>query len=236
MRPWVNCGKKISMPGRKVALVNNEIYHVINRGVASQPTFLTEKDYRRALNSFLYYQNQNLSLGYSHFIVQSRERKAEILKQLKLRKKILVEIITFCFMPNHFHCLLKQVVDNGISKFLSDFTNSYTRYFNTKSQRQGPLFQGKFKAVRIETDEQLLHTNRYIHLNPYTSYVVKTLKQLENYPYSSFPEYLGKTKANFCHKKLILNNFKTIKTYQEFVFNQADYQRRLEEIKHLILE
>lgn len=224
------------MPGRKVILANNEIYHVINRGVASQSTFLSKRDYQRALSSFFYYQNQNLPLGYSHFIVQSQERKEEILKELRLEKKFLAAIITFCLMPNHFHCLLKQVVDNGISKFLSNFTNSYTRYFNTKNNRQGPLFQGRFKAVRIETDAQLLHVSRYIHLNPYTSYLVKNLKDLEGYPYSSFPEYLGKAKTSHYHKEIVLDHFKTKEAYKKFVFDQADYQRRLEEIKHLTLD
>lgn len=224
------------MPGRKVILATNEIYHAFNRGVASQPVFLHKKDYQRAFNSFFYYQNSNLPLKYSHFIVQSLERKNDILKDLKSEKKFLVEIISFCFMPNHFHCLLKQTRDNGISKFLSNFTNSYTRYFNTKNERQGPLFQGKFKAVRVKTDEQFLHVNRYIHLNPYTSYIIRNFKDLENYPYSSFSEYLGKTKANFCNKKIMLSHFKNLQAYKEFIFDQADYQRKLKTIKHLILE
>lgn len=224
------------MPGRKVVLANNEIYHIINRGVASQPIFFSKRDYQRALNSFLYYQNQNLPLSYSHFIVQSQERKTEILKELQSGKIFLVDIISFCFMPNHFHFLLKQLVSEGISKFFGNFTNSYARYFNLKNKRKGPLFQGRFKAVRIKTDEQFLHTHRYVHLNPYTSYMLKTLKELEDYPYSSFPEYLRKTKTNICNKKLILDCFKDVETYKKFVFDQADYQRRLEEIKHLILE
>lgn len=139
-------------------------------------------------------------------------------------------------MPNHFHFLLKQVEEEGTSKFMSNFTNSYTRYFNVKNKRNGPLFQGKFKAIRIETDEQLLHLSRYIHLNPYSSYVVKTLKDLEKYPSSSFPEYLGKSQTSLCSKEIILGQFKNLNLYKKFVFDQADYQRRLEKIKHLILE
>lgn len=139
-------------------------------------------------------------------------------------------------MPNHFHLLLKQKVDNGISKFVANFSNSYTRYLNTKTRRIGPIFQGKFQAIRIETEEHLQHVCRYIHLNPYTSYLVKDLNDLENYPYSSFPEYLGKTKKDFCQKEDILYHFKSPKKYREFVFNQADYQRSSNRIKHLSLE
>ena len=76
-----------------------------------------------------------------------------------------MEIICYCLMPNHLHLLLRQLMDGGISKFMSNFANSYTRYFNTKSKRKGPVFEGKFKAKRIETDEQLLHLSRHIHLN-----------------------------------------------------------------------
>ena len=139
-------------------------------------------------------------------------------------------------MPNHFHFLLKQVANRGISKFISNFTNSYTRYFNTKNKREGALFKGKFKSVRIESDEQLLHVSRYTHLNPYSSYVIKTLEELENYPYSSLPEYLQRSPKGSCQKEIILDQFKNLNSYKNFVFDQANYQRELENIKHLILE
>jgi putative transposase len=139
-------------------------------------------------------------------------------------------------MPNHFHFLLRQKQDGGISKFLSDFTNSYTHYFNTRQDREGPLFKGVFKAVRIENNEQLLHISRYIHLNPYSSYLIKSLEDLTNYPYSSFLEYLGEAEKEFCQKEIILANFSRLEDYKKFVFNQADYQRSLEINKHLLLE
>lgn len=118
-------------------------------------------------------------------------------------------------------------MDGGISKFMSNFANSYTRYFNTKSKRKGPVFEGKFKAKRIETDEQLLHLSRYIHLNPHSSFVVKNLKELESDPYSSFPEYIQETDTSFCNKEIILGHFWDTVSYKEFVFDQADYQREL---------
>lgn len=169
-----------------------------------------------------------------------------MLVQLKAKRKFLVEMIAFCLMPNHFHLLLKQVQENGISAFTGNFTNSYTRYFNTKQKRIGPLFQGKFKAVRVETNEQLLHLSRYIHLNPYSSYLIKTLDKLENYPYSSFSEYLYPKKIFNCEKEIIFHDFKDVssykrslqvsETYKKFILNQADYQRRLQTVKHLALE
>lgn len=224
------------MPGRKIPLINNQIYHVLNKGISLQLTFITKRDYQRALEVMRYYQNEKQPLRYSQFLSLSNERRTQILEDLVREKRYFVEIIAYCLMPNHFHFILKQLIENGISKFLSNFTNSYTRYFNTKNKRTGPLFQGKFKAVMIESDEQLLHLSRYIHLNPYSSHLIKNIKDIEVYPYSSFREYIEKDETNFCDKKLVLDNFKDASSYKEFVLNQADYQKKVDEIRHLVME
>lgn len=224
------------MPKRRTPLVNNEIYHIINRGIASQPIFKNKKNYERALNIFFYYQNRNVPIKYSHFIVEPKEKKEKIIQKLTLKKDFLAEVIAYCLMPNHFHFLLKQKINNGISKLLANFTNSYVHYFNSKNERKSHLFQGRFQAVRIETEEQLLHVSRYIHLNPYSSYVVKDLESLANYPFSSLPEYLEKADSEVCQKQAVLSCFKNRSQYKQFVFNQADYQKRLDQIKHLLLE
>lgn len=224
------------MPGRLIPIVTNEIYHVFNRGVASQPIFFNKRDYERALEGFLYYQNINPPLKYSRFLLLPVAEKVELLEKFAKEKNFLVEIISYCFMSNHFHFLLRQLRDNGIAKFVGNFTNSYTRYINTKQERSGPIFTGKFKAVRIETREQLLHVSRYIHLNPYTSFAVKTLESLTHYPYSSLSEFLKNTNSNFYSKDIIVSEFKNIKSYKQFIFDQADYQRRLGNIKHMLLD
>lgn len=224
------------MPGRTTLLVNNEIYHIFNRGVASQPIFLDKRDYQRALETLFFYQNSNLPVKYSRFLTLSLEERASLLEKLRKQKNFLVDILAYCLMPNHFHLLVKQLNDAGISKFVGNLTNSYTRFFNIKRERSGPILEGKFKSVRIETDNQLLHVSRYIHLNPYTAYIVKNLEELENYPYSSFVEYLKQIDVNLCAKDIILSNFRSTDTYRQFVFDQADYQRTLDQIKHLILD
>ena len=119
---------------------------------------------------------------------------------------------------------------------MSDFQNSYTRYFNTSHRGIGPLLQGQFKAVRIEDDKQLLHLSRYIHLNPYTSFIVRDLEDLFEYPWSSFPEYLSKIETGICNKEHILSQFSSSDAYKSFVLDQANYQRELGKIKHLSLE
>lgn len=224
------------MPGRDIPLISGEIYHVFNRGVASQPIFLQKRDYQRFLDTVFYYQNKNIPIRYSKFLTFSRSERDKIFDDLVKGKDFIVDIICFCLIPNHFHLLVKQIDDGGISKFVGNLSNSYTRYFNTKNKRPGPLLQGKFKAVRIETDEQLLHVSRYIHLNPYTSFIVKNIEALTHYPYSSLGEYLKLHDNKIVNKDLILTHFKTFKLFKEFIFNQAEYQKQLGIIKHLILE
>ena len=138
-------------------------------------------------------------------------------------------------MPNHFHFLLKNLTEEGIKKFISNFQNSYAKYLNTKTGRTGSLFQQNFKAVRIESNEQLIHVSRYIHLNPVTAYIVKSTEELINYPWSSYPNYYKKEKS-YLKKDLILENFRTANDYKKFVTDQVDYQRELDKIKHFVLE
>lgn len=224
------------MPLRLVPLVEGEIYHIVNRGVASMPMFIDVHHFKRALETALYYQHNNPPLKYSYFIRMPQSIKSEIFIKLGQSKDYLVEIISYCFMPNHVHFLLKQLTENGITDFMRKFSSSYTHYFNIKNKRLGPLFQGRFKAVRIETEQQLLHVSRYIHLNPYSSGIVKTITGLKDYFYSSLPEYLGNTKYLSCQKEIILNYFRKPGAYEDFVFRHADHQKSLSIIKHLLLE
>ena len=224
------------MPGRDIPLITGQTYHIVNRGVASQPIFHRAHDYQRVLDVILFYQNIHPPIRYSYFKRMPPKEKSFLFDKLKKENKFLVDIIAYCLMPNHIHLLLSQRQEKGISLFMSQVANSYTKYFNTILKRHGPIFQGKFKAVRVETNEQLLHVSRYIHLNPYTSYVVKTLNQLERYPYSSLAEYLKLGSTNFCNTSNILSNFSPKFSYKSFIYDQADYQRELGNIKHITLE
>lgn len=223
------------MPGRITPLVNDQIYHVFNRGINHQPTFLDKLEYKRTQLTIEFYRFSNLPTKLSKFLTLSNEDRTKILDNLKKENDKLVEILAFCLMPNHFHFLLKQIKDKGISKFLGNFQNSYTRYFNTKEERDGSLFLDQFKAVLINTDEQLLHVSRYIHLNPYTSYVVKDLTNLLEYPWSSLPEYL-ENKQGICEQSTLMAFFKTSEDHQKFIEDQADYQRQLHKIQYLVIE
>lgn len=218
---------------RKIAFANNYYYHLFNRGIDRKEVFTDKREFLRAIETLKYYRFGSFKIKLSRFLKLNEEEKSQLFP--KLTESKLVEIISFCLMPNHFHFLLKQVQDNGISKFLANFTNSYTKYFNTKHERNGPLFQGLFKAVIIETDEQLVHLSRYIHLNPSTSSIVE-IDKLKGYKWSSFPEYLTLVEEKICTSEEILGFFKNAENYEKFVFNQASYAKELHKIKHLILE
>lgn len=223
------------MPRRKVPLVTGEFYHVFNRGIDHRPTFTSVAEFKRAVALVGFYHFGHLPLKYSLLASWPKKRQDKFFEALADKKFCLVDILGYCLMTNHFHLLLKQTENGGISRFLSDFQNSYTRYFNLRHERVGPLFLDEFKAVRIETEEQLLHVSRYIHLNPYTGGVLSRLEELTDYPWSSLDQYLVDA-AGWCETQTILALFKNRQEYRRFVFNQADYQKQLAAIGHLLIE
>lgn len=114
-----------------------------------------------------------------------------------------MDILAFCLMPNHFHLLVEQKQENGISEFLRKIGIGYTMHFNQKYHRVGALFQGRFKAVLVEQDAHFMYLPYYIHANPLDLHMPewrdgeihnynKALKLLENYRWSSFPDYIGR--------------------------------------------
>ena len=222
------------MPYRKLVLTTEEIYHVVNRGIAQAPIFRYVKDYQRFLDLLNYYRF-NPALSFSHYNRLEKIVQDQYWNNLEKNNLQIVEILAFCLMSNHFHLLLKQTAEQGIKMFLSNVQNGYAKFFNTRHSRFGALFQAMFKAVRIENDEQLLHVSRYIHFNPITAYLVEK-ENLLSYQWSSLPKYLGQTNSTFANPKSVLDLIKGPKNYKKFLLNQADYQKRINQIKHLCLE
>lgn len=224
------------MPYRRVPVVTNEIYHVFNRSVARQPIFPSSKFYQRALDIVDFYRFADVPFRFSHYHRLPLLDRRRILEELRKKGRIIIDLMSFCFMPNHIHFLVKQTTNQGISTFMSQFQNSYAKYFNILTDRTGAVFQSMFKAVRIETEEQFLHVSRYIHLNPYTSYVVNSLQELATYPWTSFQYYLRGTQNEYVNTTTVLDFFPSIEEFSTFTYDQADYQRELANIRHLLLE
>lgn len=213
------------MPCRITPLVNDNYYHVYNRGVEKRTIFSDKRDYARFLQTLYYYQFTGPKPAFSN---RFRFKENDFSQNPKI-----VEIACFCLMPNHFHILTKQLKDGGISEFIRKVINSYTKYFNTKHKRVGPLFQGAFKAVMVENDIQFIHVSRYIHLNPYVSEIIQDLGSYSN---SSYPSYIGLATDKLCVTDQILGQFKDRDDYKEFVEGHADYARELEYMKHILIE
>lgn len=219
---------------RKVPLITGQIYHIFNRGIDKRTTFANTYEYARAYQIMKFYRFSIPPFSLSRFL-RLGNSKREKLQESSWGEK-LVNIFAYCFMPNHFHFILEQQVDGGISKYVGQFLNSYTRYFNIKNERVGQLFLDQFKNVLVENEEQLLHLSRYVHLNPYSSLVISSLGELMKYEWSSLGEYIGGSEDGVCDKAMIMSYFKTKDSYKNFVLDQADYQRYLKRLEHLIVE
>lgn len=221
------------MPQRAVVLANDEIYHVFNRSIARAEIFSSKTALNKIFEIVNYYRfTQDLRL--SKFRSLQLSLKEEYLNRLK-EKKPLIEVYAFAFMPNHYHFLIKQLEDRGISKFISNLQNSYAKIFNLKNDRNGALFQNAFKAKRIETDEQFIHVSRYIHLNPVTAYLIE-FDKLVDYMWTSFEAYALGREMEFLNTEFLLKMFGSNERYIKFVSDRVDYQRKLALIKSLVLE
>lgn len=219
---------------RGIVLANGYVYHVYNRGVERRPIFTSSREYQRFIDIMQYYQFTNTSVRYSKYLQQPLVVRKNIFSDLQSNPKS-IDVYAYSLMPNHFHLLIRQNFNEGISKFLANISNSFSKYFNTKHDRVGPLLQGTFKAVLIETEEQLLHVSRYIHINPVSSLII-AIEMLDAYPWSSLPTYLGKNSSTLSTTDPVLSHFSTTQAYRTFVYDQIAYAQTLEKMKHLTFE
>lgn len=213
------------MPYRLTTFLNQNFYHIFNRGVEKRKIFSSSRDFERFIETAYYYQFSGPKPKFSTY---ARFRKKDFSNNPKI-----VEIICYCLMPNHFHLLLRQLQEDGIKEFISKVSNSYTKYFNTKHNRVGHLLQGEFKAVAVDTPDQLLHLTRYIHLNPYVSNLTN---DLGSYIYSSYSEYIEVRSKTLSSPDLILCQFKDKQSYEDFVKDHQSYALEIERIKHLVID
>jgi len=219
------------MPLRKVPLITGETYHILSKSIAGYEIFRDERERERMRALFKYYQTEEAAFKFSVFF--RTKDKQEFYQKHLVSKEKLIEIICYCIMPTHIHLVLQQLKENGIAKYMNNILNSYSHYFNIKTERRGPLWESRFNNILVETNEQLAHLTRYIHLNPATAYLVDTP---QDWQFSSYREFLGKIKEDqqLCN----YSEFMHIepKSYKEFVNSQIDYQRELANIKRLFLE
>ncbi len=214
---------------RKIPLVENKVYHIFTKSIAGFKIFRSKNDYRRMVDLIRFYRLEKTPTKFSVYI--RLKDKKRLFDQTMLNNKNIVDIIAYCLMPTHIHLILSPLKPNGISIFMSNILNSYTRYFNNKTNRKGPLWQSRFKNVDIQTDEQHYHLTRYIHLNPVSDGLVK---KPEHWIFSSYHEYIDNSDEPLCNFRKYLDI--EPKRYMEFVNSRIEYQKELRELKKLYLE
>ncbi|MBI1974260.1 MAG: transposase [Candidatus Zambryskibacteria bacterium] len=211
---------------RKIPFVPDEYYHIYSRGSDKRKIFHDNSDYNRFLN-ILYLSNSDINFRFDRIEdVYSTERGQR-----------LVSIGAYCLMPNHVHILIKQVAENGISRFMHKLLTAYSMYYNTKYERTGGLLEGKFKAELLDSDNYLKYLFSYIHLNPVKLIEPKwkesgirnrnkAIDFLNKYRYSSYQDFMRIDRK----EKAILNledfpeYFPTKEKFQEEIFDWIDYK------------
>ena len=201
------------MPYRKEGFENNRIYHIILRAIDDNLIFKDVSDYYRGIFSIYEFNNakpvtiqarRKARTAFKNTLKKSYRDPTSIRPIERDERDKFVEISGFCFMPNHIHLLLKQIKENGISKFMQKVGGGYGRYFNDKYKRKGHVFQDTFKSVYVKEDQQFIAVASYIFTNPIAliehgwkekgirSHSIKeVMKFLEEYKWSSYQDCIG---------------------------------------------
>ncbi len=237
---------------RKIIFVKDNIYHVYNRRTEKRELFLADADRWRFLQGLFLFNNQDARLT----LLSKLERAKgafnfrvlrEFIMQEGPERKPLVRIMADCLMPNHYHLLLQEIQEEGISRFMHKLGVGYAKYFNTKYERVGPLFQGPFKAVLVEKELYLKYLLVYINVvNPGqllepglkekgSQDAAAIMKFAEEYPWSTHQEYLQKRDSMIIDKGLLTKLFSDAEQYREFVRGVL-LGRKHEQINNLFLE
>lgn len=186
-------------------------YHVYNRGVNKQKIFLNDDDYRY----FSYLFSRHLSL---RPLADSKHRDYVYLRDQ-------VEILAYCWMPNHFHLMVHQITERGLVKLMMSVCTAYTVYFNKKYKRRGPLFENNYRASLISDELYLQHLSRYIHLN---------LGDYKKWPYSSYIAIIGDMESPewLLHGQVLDWFNDSVTVYKEFVSDYEEAKKILDVIKN----
>lgn len=214
---------------RNMIFGTGEFYHIYNRGTDKRNIFSDEADQWRFIQSMkefnaldpigsIYEHCRIKTHNPNHFGSSASKISGEGKKDEKL-----VNIVAYCLNPNHYHFLLQQVSEKGIEKFMQRLGTGYTKYFNLKEERSGGLFEGKFQAVHIDSNEYLLHVSVYVNLNDrvhgFGSSASKFSEEVSIRSKSSWDEYMGRIKDGLCVKDNILGQFKNQEEYRNFAEN-----------------
>lgn len=205
---------------------NGEYYHIINRGVDGRNIFANDADYKRFLESLREFNTHD------HITIRDLLPRGATSGDSGYtpveEKERLVEVLCYCLLSNHYHLAVKQISEGGVTEFMRKIGTGYTLYYNKRHEREGRLFQNRMKVVHINNESHLLHISRYIHLNALdardTSWREGGMKDwniakdhLLQYPWSSYPIYMGSRESDLCEPKEMLELFGGKEKYEEFI-------------------
>lgn len=204
-----------------------EFFHICNKSISNFKILNDENNCHRFIRALGYYNSLTQEINLGNYLKKDENFYPDLLIP---NEDPLVKYISFCLMPDHYHLLVKVLKDDCLSKYISNIENSFSRYFNLRFNRKGPLWQSRFKAVRIKNNEQLLHVCRYININPTTSELVENP---EDWQFSSYKNIITDSKYLSILTEISIRNKEDFKIFAE---NNIDYQRRLKFIKKMVLE
>jgi len=229
------------MPIKRPQLVNGEIYHIVIRAIEGLELFRDKKDYFRMIHDLFEFNDEDpVPWDYRHQY-NSTENTSRRIKRKK--RKLLLELLAFCLMPNHIHLLVRQFREGGISKFMRKIGAGYGGYYNKKYERKGRLFDGRYRIVHIKNQEQLKIAFVYVHTNPVAliasdwkergirgEELQQILKFVENYRWSSYLDYLGKKNfPSLTMREFLLRVMEGIDGCREFVKAWLQFKTKLRE-------
>jgi putative transposase len=234
------------MPIKRPQLVNGEIYHIVMRAIDGLQLFRNNKDYFRMMRDLFEFNDENPVCWQHRKLSENGSRNDKERK----KREMIVEILAFCLMSNHIHLLIRQLKEGGISKFMRKLGAGYGNYYNKKYERQGHVFQGKFRAVRIKNDEQLITVFVYIHTNPvailFSGWKERGIKSenlnevtefLEDYRWSSYSDYLNKKNfPSLTNREFLTKMMGSQEDCQRFVKRWLEFKQELADFEYVAIE
>ncbi len=215
---------------RKEIFIPDEYYHIYSRILFNAPEFRNSKNANKLLQVFSLANSTKSSEAFQ-YLKDNKDAAQEKAVGIANSGKKLVDILCYVIMPDHYHLLLREKEEKGISKFIHKCNVSIAKYINIKNNRRGPLFENRFKAKHINTNEYLLHLSLYIHLNPLDFLVGRewrenklknwpsAKKKLIDYPWSSLKTFLDDKHKNqvISNTEIVADQFSGKKDYEIFL-------------------
>lgn len=207
----------------KIKPVVGEYYHVYNRGANKSSVFLCDEDMERFLTYMSDFNTEKPTGG-----LRELKRKTKGFRgPISADDQKIVDLVAYSISHNHYHLVVKQISENGVSRFMQRVGLGYTMYFNEKYKHDGVIFQGKYKKKHICSNDYLLHVVSYVNLN----FKVHNYRDPISAKYrSSWVEYTEqKSRKIVCDKGVVLSQFKTRDDYKKFAKKSVEKTLKIRE-------